>query len=213
MCWCSRRRLPGSVDRSRFGPDVELQEQLADIVQSLESAQSRLRRLTDNLPESDWNRKPGANRWSAAECVEHLNLTSHAYIPLLRDAVANAGEASHTPTKRYRRDGLGWFLSKTFGPLRHFGKFKVGRVRTTPAFVPRAGRSRTEILSDFVRLQTELISLVRSANRLPIDEVKIVSPFGGRMRYSAYSALVIVSRHEHRHLEQAEEAAHQRVTA
>jgi hypothetical protein len=79
--------------------------------------------------------------------------------------------------------------------------------------VPSAGRSRTGILSDFVRLQTELISLVRSANGLPIDEVKIVSPFGGRMRYSAYSALVIVSGHEHRHLEQAEEAAHQRITA
>jgi len=190
-----------------------LQKQLADIVQSLESAQSHLRRLTDRLPESDWNRKPAANRWSAAESVEHLNLTSRAYVPLLRDAVASAGEARHSPTTHYRQDGLGWFLSKMFGPLRHLGKFKVGRVKTTPAFVPRAGRSRTEILSDFVRLQTDLISVVRSADGLPIDDVKIVSPFGGRMRYNAYSALVIVSRHQHRHLEQAEEAAHHRIKA
>jgi hypothetical protein len=131
---------------------------------------------------------------------------------LLRDAVASAGEARHTPTKRYRLDALGWFLSKMFGPLRHLGKFKIVRVKTTPAFVPKAGRSRTEILSDFVRLQTELIALVRSADGLPIDDVKIVSPFGGRMRYGAYSALVIVARHQHRHLEQAEEAAHQRIT-
>jgi len=185
-----------------------LQEQLAGIVQSLESAQSRLRRLTDQLSESDWNRKPAANRWSAAECVEHLNLTSRAYIPLLRDAIANAGEARRDPTKHYRHNALGWFLSKMFGPLRHLGRFKVGRVKTTPAFVPRPGRSRTEILSDFVRLQAELVSLVRSADGLPVNDVKIVSPFGGRMRYNTWSALVIVSRHEHRHLEQAEEAAH-----
>ena len=185
-----------------------MQEQLAGIVQSLESAQSRLRRLTDQLSESDWNRKPAANRWSAAECVEHLNLTSRAYIPLLRDAIANAGEARRDPTKHYRHDALGWFLSKMFGPLRHLGRFKVGRVKTTPGFVPRPGRSRTEILSDFVRLQAELVSLVRSADGLPVNDVKIVSPFGGRMRYNAWSALVIVSRHEHRHLEQAEEAAH-----
>ena len=64
-----------------------------------------------------------------------------------------------------------------------------------------------------MRLQAELISLTRSADGLPIDEVKIVSPFGGRMKYTAYSALVILSRHEHRHLEQAEEAAKQRITA
>ena len=142
-----------------------MQEQLAGIVQSLESAQSRLRRLTDQLSESDWNRRPAANRWSAAECVEHLNLTSRAYIPLLRDAIANAGEARRDPTKHYRHDALGWFLSKMFGPLRHLGRFKVGRVKTTPAFVPRPGRSRTEILSDFVRLQAELVSLVRRGFR------------------------------------------------
>jgi hypothetical protein len=186
-----------------------MQKQLADIVESLESAQSRLRLLTDALPESDWSRKPAANRWSAAECVEHLNLTSRAYIPLLRDAVASAGEVRRAPSNHYRHDALGWFLSKMFGPVWHLGKFKVARVRTTPAFVPDVARSRTEILSNFVRLQTELISLVRLADGLPIDEVKLVSPFGGRMRYSAYSALVIVSRHEHRHLEQAEEAVHQ----
>jgi hypothetical protein len=184
-----------------------LQNQLADIIQSLESTQSQLRRFTDKLPESKWNKKPRPNQWSAAECVEHLNLTSRAYIPLLRDAIAKAREAGHSPTRRYHQDALGWFLSVIFAPLRRLGKFKIGRVKTTPAFVPKPGRSRTEILSDFVRLQTELITLVRSADGLPIDEVKIVSPFGGRMRYSAYSALVIVSRHEHRHLEQAEEAA------
>ena len=189
-----------------------MQKQLADVVQSLESAQSHLRRLTDTLPDPDWNRKPAADRWSAAECVEHLNLTSRAYIPLLRDAVARAGEVRRAPKTHYRHDALGWFLSKMFGPLRHLGKIRLVRVKTTPAFEPKPGRSRTEILSDFVRLQAALISLVRSADGLPIDDVKIISPFGGRMRYGAYSALVIVSRHQHRHLEQAEEAAHQRVS-
>jgi len=184
-----------------------VQKQLAGIIQSLESAQSRLRQFTDKLTESDWNKRPGPNRWSAAECVEHLNLTSSAYIPLLRDAIAVAGEVRRKPKKHYRHGALGWFLSAMFGPLRHLGKFKIGRVKTMPAFVPKPGRSRTEILSDFVRLQGRLISLVQAADGLPIGDVKIVSPFGGRMRYSAYSALVIISRHEHRHLEQAEEAA------
>jgi hypothetical protein len=184
-----------------------LQKQLAAIAESLESAQSHLRRFTDKLQEADWNKKPATNQWSAAECVEHLNLTSRAYIPLLRDALAKAGEVRREPTKHYRHDALGWFLSKMFGPLRHLGKIKLVRVKTTPAFEPQPGRSRTEILSDFVRLQTELISITRSADGRPIDEVKIVSPFGGRMKYNAYSALDIVSRHQHRHLEQAEEAA------
>jgi hypothetical protein len=139
--------------------------------------------------------------------VEHLNLTSRAYLALLPDAVARARKRGDPRTKHYRRDARGWFMSMMMGPLRHVGKFRIVRVRTTPAFVPRTVRSRKEVMSDFVRLQAELAALIRSGDGLPLDRVKIVSPFGRRMKYSAYSALVIVARHQHRHIEQAEGAA------
>jgi hypothetical protein len=184
-----------------------LQRQLKAITDSLRSAQSRLRRLSDSLSDEEWNRRPGPGRWSAAECVEHLNLTSKAYIALLPDAVARAKKRGAPAQKHYRRDALGWFMSMMIGPLRHVGKVRVVPVKTTPKFVPKRGRSRKEILSDFVRLQAELAAVIRSGDRLPLDKVKIVSPFGGRMKYSAYSALVIITRHQHRHLQQAEEAA------
>ncbi len=184
-----------------------MQEQLAEVVKSLESALAELRSLTDGLSEKDWSRRPGPDQWSAAGCVEHLNLTSRAYLPLLRDATAEAREIGGPPRTHYRRDALGWFMSKMIGPMRHLGKIKFGRVKTTPPFVPKGGHSRTELLTEFVRLQAELITLVRSSDGLPLDEVKIVSPFGGKMKYSEYSALVIVALHQHRHLEQAAEAA------
>lgn len=184
-----------------------MQAQLAEIIESLKSAQARVRALSDTLPESAWNKRPGPDRWSAAECVEHLNITSRAYLPLLRDAFARAGEARRTPTRHYQRDALGWFMSMMIGPIHHLGKLRVVPIKTLPKFVPKAGRSRAEVLSDFVRLQGDLISLIQRADGLPIDDVKIVSPFGERMRYNSYSALVIVSRHQHRHLQQAEKAA------
>ncbi len=184
-----------------------MQDQLAAVVASLESAQSRLRRLTDNLADEAWSRRPGKDRWSAADCVEHLNLTSRAFLPLLREATARARELGRIPTTHYRKDALGWFMSMMIGPMRHLGKFRIGRIKTTAQFRPKGGRTRDQLLSEFVRLQADLVTLVRSADGLPLDRVKIVSPFGGRMKYGAYSALVIIPRHEHRHIEQAEEAA------
>ena len=184
-----------------------MQYQLAAIIDSLEAAQSRLRALSDSLTEKRWNRKPAPERWSAAECVEHLNLTSRAYLPLLRDALAEARLLGAPAPKRYKRDALGWFLAMMIGPMRHVGKIRLGKVKTTEDFVPRHNGQRTDILSEFVRLQGELISIARAADGLAIDKVKILSPFGGRMKYDAYSALVIIPRHEHRHIQQAEEAA------
>ena len=183
-----------------------MQKQLRAITNSLESAQSRLRRLGDKISDKDWNKRPGPGKWSAAECVEHLNLTSKAYVPLLRDAVSRARKSSEPPRKHYRRDPIGWLFSMMVGPIRGLGILHMPRVKTAPAFVPKPGRAKTEILSDFVRLQGELAALIRSGDGLPLDGVKIVSPFGGRVKYSAYSALVIVSGHQHRHLDQAEAA-------
>jgi hypothetical protein len=183
-----------------------MQEQLAAVIESLESAQSQLRKLTDGLSEAEWRKRPGPGRWSAAECVEHLNITSRAYLPLLRDALARARELKRPPHKRYRRDARGWFMSTVIAPRRGWGRFRP-RVKTTPSFVPGPGRSRDEVLSEFVKLQAELISVTRAGDGLPLDEVKIVEPFVGRSKYNAYSALVVVERHEHRHIQQAEEAA------
>ena len=183
-----------------------MQKQLAALVASLESAQGKLRSLADKVSDNNWSKKPEPQRWSAADCVEHLNMTSRAYVPLLREAVNRARLMNAPPTDSYHTDFAGRVMAFMMRPLKHIGKFKIGKVKTTGPFTPRGGQSREQLLSDFVRLQSELISLIRSADGLPIDQVKVQSPFG-RMRYNAYSALEIVAQHEHRHLQQAEEAA------
>lgn len=183
-----------------------MQKQLATIFDSMEAAQARLRRLSDKVPEEAWNRHPGPGRWSAADCVEHLNLTSRAYLPLFRDAIVEARQL-RSPVDRYRLDALGWFMTKMIGPMHHVGKFRLMKVKTTTPFIPRGGQSRTALLSEFVRLQADIITQIRTADGLPLDEVKIVSPFGGKMKYNAYSGMVIVATHQHRHIEQAEDAA------
>ena len=183
-----------------------MQTQLAALVGSLEAAQGKLRSLADKVSDSKWNQHPASQAWSAADCVEHLNMTSRAYVPLVREAVNRARLMNAPPTDSYHMDFAGRVMTFMMRPLKHIGRFKIGKVKTTGPFTPRGGQSREQLLSDFVRLQSELISLIRSADGLPIDQVKVQSPFG-KMRYNAYSALEIVAQHEHRHLQQAEEAA------
>lgn len=183
-----------------------MQQQLAEIVAALESARTRLDRLADQLPDARWKSRPGKDRWSAAECIEHLNLTSRAYLPLLRRALESA-KKSPTPPDHYRRDFLGWLFSNMVGPMWTLGKRRLARVKTTPDFVPKLTPNRVDALAEFDRLQDELIAITRRAEAYPLGEMKIVSPFGGRIRYNVYSALRILPRHQERHLEQAEEAA------
>jgi hypothetical protein len=183
-----------------------MNDQLATITAELDAASRRLHRLTDDLAEWLWATRPSQDGWSAAQCVEHLNLTSRAFIPRLRQAVAGAAVRTAAGS-RYRRDVVGWIIAIASGPLMRIGSWRIGRVRTTAPFRPAEAPALGPTLAEFDRLQVELGQVVRSADNLAIDTVKIVSPFDARVSYSVYSALTIIAGHQMRHLEQAEDSA------
>jgi hypothetical protein len=181
-----------------------MQRQLAEIVRGFERAQKRLESLAERLPEQAWTERTDPARWSVGECVAHLNMTSAAYIPRMHKAIAEARGLSAPRVKKYHRDPIGWMFSFMVGPLPSVGRMRIGRVKTMPPFVPTGRQPVGTTLAEFKRYQDELIGMLREADGLPLDKVKITSPFGERIQYSCYSAFVIQPRHQERHLDQAE---------
>jgi hypothetical protein len=181
-------------------------KQLDDIVDALQRARDRLHRLVDRRPPAGWTTRPAEGRWSAAECVEHLNLTGRAYVPLVREALAEARALGTPAPRRLRRDAVGWLISVATGPLVRVGGLRFGRVRTAPSFEPAGALDLDDVVGTFDRLQEEQIALTRDAEGLPLGRVRVRSPFDARLRYNLYACLVMLPRHQHRHLEQAEEA-------
>jgi hypothetical protein len=175
--------------------------QLAAVAAEFDAALERLRMLERTVSPEQWTRRPAAERWSAIECIQHLNLTAEATLPRVRDGIAEAQLRSRSAPARYRRDMIGWLLWRG---LRQPGRFKS---KTAAAFVPHADRPAAEILSRFTTLQSDHLACVSECDGLPIDRIRIVSPFNERVRYNVYSALTILAVHQHRHLWQAEQAA------
>ena len=174
--------------------------QLAAIAAELRDARARLHHLVAHVPGGAWNARRHPDRWSPAECVEHLNLTTRAFLPLLDAALDGARRLGAPAPRRYRRDPVGWLLWRTMRPPVRL------RTRTAAAFVPTARPDPAASLADFDHLQDELLRRVAAADGLPIDRVRVPSPFGANVRYNAFSALSILPRHQQRHLWQAERA-------
>jgi hypothetical protein len=173
--------------------------ELHAVIHEFETALIRLHRLRDKISIDAWAQRPAPDRWSIAECVAHLNLTSTAYIPLLRAGLDEARRSGHKAPARYRRDPAGWLLWKSMGPpVKH-------KFTTTAPFVPRGDRPPAELIAEFERLQAAQMALAREAEGLPVNRAKVVSPFNTRLRYNLFSALSIIPRHQHRHLWQAEQ--------
>ncbi len=177
--------------------DAQLQAVIAD----LESARQRLHTLWSTVSRDGWHARPGVERWSAGDCVAHLNLASEAILPLLCAAVAQAGAHVPAMAPAYRRDPLGWLISKAIAP------WSPLKMRSAAAFVPTAEQSPEMALAEFDRLQDALVACVRAADGLAIDRVTVASPFHDCVQYNLYSAFTLVARHQHRHVLQAERAA------
>src|SRR5215831_2153153 len=129
--------------------------QLQAVADEFEHAHIRLRALSRALPKEFWTRRSDHGRWSIAECVSHLNLTSTAFLPLLRKGIAAARLLDGAAPVRYRRDLIGWLLWKTAGPPVRL------RVKTTATFIPSGSEEPGKLVEEFERLGREQVACVR----------------------------------------------------
>lgn len=174
--------------------------QLQAIRHELAEASAHARRLAESVDPALWSRRPPHGGWSVGECLAHLNLTSKAFLPRLREAVERGRRENRAAPGLFRRDFLGWLLCRILEP-----PYRL-RVKTPPPFVPTGDQSAEAVVSEFEALNAELVRLLDTASGLPLDRLQIVSPFSARMRYSVYSSFRILPAHQRRHLWQAERA-------
>ncbi len=181
---------------------TSLSPSLASIRNELEATSARLHALTDTMDDATWRTRPGNAGWSVAECIEHLNLTSRAYAPILNEAIRDGRARGLTDNAgRNRLDFVGWMFVKMLEP-----PVKRMRVTTTPPFVPPSIDARPKVVAEYDELQGKLISFLAEADGLALSRLKVASPFNARFRYSVYSAYRMIASHQRRHLWQAEHA-------
>jgi hypothetical protein len=184
--------------------------QLDLVASAAANARRRFADLDAAIPDLLWAKRANPTEWSVAECIAHLNLTARAMVPLIERAVEEARALPPMGTRKYRQGAIGLMLAATMGPVPKFLGVKLGKIKTPPPFVPNSELPRPEIVSEFKEWQAKVASLIDASRGLAIDKTKVASPFKAGVFYDGYSALLIVVRHEHRHLHQAEQV-HPRV--
>jgi hypothetical protein len=142
-------------------------------------------------------RKPGKRKWSAAECVEHLNMTNRAYLPRIDEALREL-EAEKTATNvptvmNFNARVLRWWLEPP----------SWLKLPTSAAFQPLATSNAEEVLQTFRGLNARIDEQLSRGSGLALDKRMISSPFAETMKYNVYSAFVLIVAHNRRHLWQA----------
>lgn len=177
-----------------------LNPQLTEIKTQLDAASQKADSIVRSISFDQLKMRPQPDEWSIAECLVHLNLSSEAEINVLNDAY------EQTPAKRiyverhFKMDLLGRFLKWTLEPP----PMSLSKIKTTEIFQPVNIEPLGEVLPTFLALQEQLKACADAANGLPLDRIKVVSPFNTKVKYNLLSCFHILLAHERRHLWQAE---------
>ena len=181
-----------------------LNNQLADIKNQLDAASNQAALIVAGVDFEQLNERPQSNEWSIAECLVHLNLLSVAEIEEIDNVLAQTTAQTISVEKSLKMDLLGRILKWTLEPPPMF----FSKMKTTEPFQPSEVEPPGEALPRFLTLQEELKKRVDACAALPLDRIKVVSPFDRRVKYNLFSFFHILLAHERRHLWQAERVKH-----
>lgn len=153
--------------------------------------------LAKPLSDDQFNWQPAPDEWSIAQCLEHLNATTRAYLPTLDVGIEEAIRKGVYGPGPYHYNLIGRLLVRSMEP-------PVKRRFTAPkAFLPQPRRSKGETLPAFRAYQTQLIDRLRQAHGLDLARARVASPAYAWLRMPLGSAFGMMVAHERRHLWQA----------
>jgi hypothetical protein len=175
---------------------IALHPQLAEIIRQLDEASEVARRLAGNLDPNQLRQRPQPDKWSVAECLVHLSLSSEAEVVVIDGALIQANKEASSNSVQYKMELFSRFLKWTLEPPPMFWS----KIKTTKDFHPINSEPVERALPDFLAWQEQLKLRVERARGLPLDKIKVVSPFNTKIKYNLLSCFHLLLAHERRHL-------------
>lgn len=171
----------------------ELQSRISAV---LETVEQKFRPLTET--QLRW--KPAPDRWSIVECLQHLNLAERFYIRNIQHKVDQLGVLQTNPTDQViESDWIGKTMLYVIDPQVKIKLPAPGMLR------PRRAEDLdpTDVVNQFVELQTLLRDLLNKAVYLDWNQDKVMTMYGNWLKIRLGDAVRMLVAHTERHMNQA----------
>ena len=153
------------------------------------------------LSAAQLNWKPSAERWSIAQCFDHLITSNKGYLPII-ESVRGGTKKTRFLERLPVLPGLaGKLLIKSLDPA------STRKLKAPKNFEPAQSDISASVIDDFVAQQDKVIEGMKSTSHLDLNRIVITSPAVSFVTYSLLDAYRIIVVHERRHFQQAQRVA------
>ncbi len=158
-------------------------------------AQQRFRPLS----AEELNRRPGPSRWSAGQCLEHLNIVGGYYLPSIAARIVRAQARGSKPAATAKQGVVGRrFIEATRTPA------SIKATTSPQRYAPTGTRLPRTVTEVFSRQIDELLRLVLLARQVNANAIRIPNAIFPLLRLRLTDQLEFLVAHMQRHVAQAE---------
>jgi hypothetical protein len=166
------------------------------LIAEFDAADQKAQELVIGLSREQLNWQPGPREWSLGQCLEHLCIANEVYLPAISrslDGKPISAAKEITPGWFAR-----WFLKNYIEPS------PQTKHASAPRKIVPGRRVEPSVLDRFLRSNQAARELVRRAGNYDVNCIRFRNPLVPVLRFTVGTGLEIVSKHERRHLLQAE---------
>jgi uncharacterized damage-inducible protein DinB len=169
-----------------------MQTQLSEVVTRLDLARAALRAAVDAVPAHLRGQRPGPDRWSVSEVLEHLSLVEKRFTAIIAMRIGEARQAGLGP-EQHAREPLPPNLQQLMGD-------RANRRTAPEAVQPKGNLDDAAAWAEVERARADLLATVTAADGLALSHVVHNHPVFGPL--NVYQLIEFVAAHEARHCKQ-----------
>lgn len=172
----------------------ELQQKVKGLVKTVEENLHHLPAPVLLLP-------PAQDKWSAIQCLEHLNTYSRFYLPQIASAIEHGYARQQPVTTSFKSGWLGNWFTKTMQP-KPDGSLPM-KMQSPRNARPATDLDAAKVIAEFLASQQQLLLLLQRAEGVNLQRLRVPTTLGKWLKLSLGDTFRFFIAHEERHVLQA----------
>lgn len=173
-------------------------ELINNFIMEFSNAKSHIKELNEKYSYDNFNSRPAENKWSAGDCLEHLNTINNLYLNNTYKVLEKT-KKSDAQNKNYKPRFLSQIFISLMKPESKL-KFKA------PGKLKKMYKGDLdETVKIFMKTQDDFIELAENVHSYDL-RIKVPSPVTNLIKFQLGEMFMVIIEHQKRHLAQAERA-------
>ena len=180
---------------------MKRKELIESLIKDTKEVKKEATQLLSNNTLDQLKHKSDPKKWSAIECIEHLNIADKHYLDRMEVVIPQAGEAIDKET--FSSGMMGNYFVKMMKPSSDGGI--PSPMKTFGKFQPKE-ELESRVIEKFLDDQDKLVKWLELSKTIDLNKNKITSAIGPMLRFKLGDAFRFLIAHNQRHIIQAKNA-------